>query len=110
MLLAVYGTLRKDYYNHRLIKHCPFLGRVVLTGWKMVSVGSYPTIFPGDSQITAEIYEIDDEDLITCDYLEGFPSYYNRMLVDTEFGRAWIYFWDNGSDLPLIESGDWNDY
>lgn len=109
MLLAVYGTLRKGFYNHRLISHCRFLGETKLNGWVMVDVGAYPAIFPGDSQIVVEVYEIDDKDLTTCDYLEGFPSYYNRMLVDTEFGKAWIYFWDSRSDLPLVESGDWND-
>jgi len=64
----------------------------------------------GDTQITVEVYEIDEQTLQSLDWLEGYPNYYDRQIINTEFGEAWIYFIDNRLVGNYIESGDWAEY
>lgn len=111
MRVAVYGTLRQGFGNHRLLENSNFLGK---TKTKPV-FNMHGHIVPwisngGTTQITVEVYEIDEETLEKLDWLEGYPSYYNRQLIDTEFGEAWIYFIDHRSVGNTIESGDWAEY
>ena len=111
MKVAVYGTLRQGFGNHRLLEHSKFLGKTQTEPIFNMHGHVVPWISNGGStKITIEVYEIDEETLERLDWLEGYPSYYNRRLINTEFGEAWIYFIDNRSVGSKIESGDWAEY
>lgn len=82
----------------------------------MYSLGAFPGItLNGNTPITIEVYEIDDFTLVRLDSLEGFPNFYNRMQINTEFGSVWIYYLDDNNkyyknNRPPIDSGDWMAY
>ena len=110
MKVAVYGTLRQGFYNHRLLENSKFLGKTKTEPRFTMYGHGIPWIVDGGStQIVVEVYEIDTETFKSLDFLEGFPVYYNRELIDTEFGEAWIYFrYIEGGFI--VESGDWAEF
>lgn len=111
MRVAVYGTLRQGFGNHRLLEHSKFLGKTKTDAIFSMHGHIVPWISNGgDTQITVEVYEIDEQTLQSLDWLEGYPNYYDRQIINTEFGEAWIYFIDNRLVGNYIESGDWAEY
>lgn len=111
MRVAVYGTLRQGFGNHRLLEHSKFLGKTKTDAIFSMHGRIVPWISNGgDTQITVEVYEIDEQTLQSLDWLEGYPNYYDRQIINTEFGEAWIYFIDNRLVGNYIESGDWAEY
>lgn len=114
-LVAVYGSLRQGMGNHRLLEQraSEFLGSERVQGWRMHSLGAYPFITPDESTagIRIEVYEVDETTFARLDGLEGYPNFYNRRMISTSHGDAWIYFiQDNSSSAPVVENGDWVDY
>ena len=108
--VAVYGSLRQGMGNHRLLESSKFLGKDKLDGFIMYSLGGFPcirTVFPEGNTITVEVYEVDDETFRRLDILEGYPSFYDRKKVDTQYGEAWIYTIEREKSRPVVESGDW---
>lgn len=73
--LFVYGTLKKGYYTHDLIKKSRFLGfAYTKKDYKLLSLGSYPGLIEcknGTNNIEGEVYEIDKEILETTHRYEG---------------------------------------
>jgi gamma-glutamylcyclotransferase (GGCT)/AIG2-like uncharacterized protein YtfP len=114
-LVAVYGSLRKGLHNHGLLAQSPQLGTDTAQGFKMYSMGGFPFITHEDATpedtITIEVYEVTPIEMRRLDRLEGYPSFYNRELIDTKFGKAWIYFIDGDKDgYPPVVDGDWLKY
>lgn len=109
MLVCVYGTLRRGFGNHRLLANGRMLGECRLDGWEMYSLGDFPAVVPGDGEIVCEVYEIDQAILNRLDHLEGYPNFYNRGLVVTPHGKAWMYYLDTLTGRPRVESGDWSE-
>lgn len=108
-LVAVYGTLRKSGWNHSLIEKSLFLGSTRTdNSWKML-VSGIPFITKGEDSIAIEVYEVDEATFRSLDRLEGFPNYYDRKIIDTEFGQAWIYFVHsvNLRGLTYVKNGDY---
>lgn len=64
------------------------------------------------SQISGELYEVDDQTLDKLDALEGHPNWYKReqveICLDNNFSQstvlAWIYFNEDDSGT-LVPSG-----
>lgn len=116
-LLMVYGTLKRGFYNHRVMGDAKFLGECITRGFVMRDLGSFPCVTKGDSTVLGELYELTDEQFQYCDRLEGYPSFYNREqvtahmteMVGDEFpshNGVWIYTMHN-SKAPIIASGTW---
>lgn len=117
-LLFVYGTLKKGFHNHGLLKSAGYITTIRVPGYKMHSMGGFPGIIPGDGAIEAELYSVPDEAWPRLDALEGYrpsrpeTSMYLRkeQIVVTEVGTftGYIYVW-NGDVIgrPLVESGIW---
>lgn len=115
-LVAVYGTLRKGLYNHRLIQDAPQVLVMQIQGFKMRSLGAFPIVeyAPQDSMITAEVYHLTDHELEMCDRLEGHPTWYERTKIGAlNMGDGaedlQMYVMPNGKypNDEIVESGDW---
>jgi gamma-glutamylcyclotransferase (GGCT)/AIG2-like uncharacterized protein YtfP len=108
--VAVYGTLRQGFHNHFLLEGSKFLGKTKTEPIFSMHGNLIPWVRPdGNTAITVEVYEVDQDTMRSLDFLEGYPVYYSRVLINTEFGLCWIYFRDQESD-GIIESGDWAEY
>lgn len=111
MLVAVYGTLRKDQGNHRLLETAKYLGTdKTEPKFSMYSLGYFPYIVEqGDTAVTVEVYDVDDHTFDRLDALEGYPGFYNRKQIDTtSYKDVWVYLFDEAtSDDYQIDSGDW---
>lgn len=108
--LFVYGTLRRGYSNHRRLENAKFVQEDTISGFTMHSLGGFPGLVQGSSVIFGEVYEINDQILQSCDYLEGYPRFYNRKVVETSTGiRVWVYYLEGKSysNRPIVKTGDW---
>lgn len=110
MQVFVYGTLKSGHGNHRLLQGSKFLGRSTVDRFKMYSLGGFPAVVPSeDGVIQGEVYEVDDFTMTRLDRLEGYPNFYDRMIVSTEKGPAWIYYMHTPprEDKSIIPNGVW---
>lgn len=92
----VYGSLKKSYGNHVLLKTSNFIGEdeTIRDDLCLMDFGPYPGVYlNGESIVKGELYEVTDDVFRSLDGLEGYPHYYNRMEVDLKSGeKAWMYF------------------
>ena len=116
-LLAVYGTLKEGFGNHRWMPEgSRKLGETRIAGWRMYSLGAFPYISRGveADDVMVEVYEVPN--LESTDRLEGyqdgFAGFYDRTQVRTEFGNTWVYFFPEAEeDRHLrITDGVWGEY
>lgn len=106
MLVMVYGTLKKGFGNHYLLKDSEYLGPATTAG-TMYSLGAFPAVsLGGEAVVHGEVYSVDATTLQRLDKLEGFPGWYNREVVDTPYGEAMIYTMQPHNALPIAE-GMW---
>lgn len=120
----VYGSLRKGLSNdinnmaELLGAEIEFLGVDTIEA-EMYSLTYFPAISfkegsDNNVQVLGEVYEVKTkaEDMLeTLDVLEGYPSFYNRKEIDTEFGKAWVYFIEKPlSTSVLLDTGNWMEY
>lgn len=112
-LCAVYGSLRAGLGNHRVIEKAPRLEDGVIQGiFRMVGLGGFPGLLKTESptDIVVEVYEVDSEaQAQSLDWLEGYPSFYDREIVKLVDGReCWVYFLDSSYEShDPVDSGDW---
>ena len=116
VLIAVYGTLRKGERNHHYLKTADSIRACVFPGTLYDTGYGYPTvILEGDKPVTAELAEISLEAWRQVDRLEGYPSLYDRRLIDVVCGeetvQAWVYIMHRlPPQATLIASGDWKEH
>jgi gamma-glutamylaminecyclotransferase len=105
-LLFVYGTLKAGYPNNALISDGELLGNhLTEPSYTMYDLGAFPAIsLGGDTAIHGEVWRIADLEL--TDYLEGYPLFYDRVLIPTIYGDAWVYFLPK-VDGTVIPDGKW---
>ena len=98
--LFAYGTLKRNFSNHYLLKNSQYLG----TGHTKCQYALYSSCIPyvikneQVSHIHGELYEVDTTTLKQLDKLEGHPGWYFREEVEivTEANQtvtAWLYFY-----------------
>jgi gamma-glutamylcyclotransferase (GGCT)/AIG2-like uncharacterized protein YtfP len=111
-VIFVYGTLRKGQWNHHLLVSSKFI-EMAKTKRRYALYGSgvpFLSRTKALTQVTGEVYAVDDGTLERLDDLEGHPNAYKReqaevVLDDGTELKAWIYFYDRAHG-ELIESGD----
>lgn len=92
MHLAVYGTLKKGFGNHRLLdpRGFRFVGTFFTKPkFHMTSAGGFPVVYKdrAEHHIEVEVYEIVDETYLSrVDQLEGHPNWYKREPVELADG------------------------
>jgi len=96
VFIFVYGSLRPDGWNHRLIEQ--YVRRAVPATAKgiLVDLGSFPAMVAGDGIIRGVLLEVDPGALAITDRLEGVPHFYRRVqtivtLDDGNIVKAWGY-------------------
>lgn len=121
MLIAVYGSLRKDLGNyHAHLKSSKYIG-VFETNpiYTLKSLGSFPALIKdGSTSIVMEVFRVDDETMTSIDRLEGYQknggsNHYEKETIKTPYGDAFIYFYGDPErikDAPVVLSGDWKEY
>lgn len=111
----VYGSLKRKFHNHRVLTQSNgrFIGPHKTPNlYTMYRLSGYPAVVEqGDTAITGEVYEVDTFKFL--DILEGHPSFFNRKVIQTEYGPAWMYVLKESSLrsyrlLPRLTSGVWN--
>tara|TARA_R110002153_G_scaffold220015_1_gene372515 strand:+ start:11198 stop:12262 length:1065 start_codon:yes stop_codon:yes gene_type:complete len=118
-LVAVYGTLRKGFGNHRLLSSARLLGAgQTIEQYAMVAQG-IPYVASGHREeghnLRVEVYAVDDATLKQLDQLENHPEWYQRKEIKISLDNgivvtSWLYFNDTVpiEDLPLLK--DYADY
>jgi len=112
----VYGSLKKDHTNHRCIEGAEYLGRCYIVGdYEMIDMQYYPGVLKGGgnkcNRIYGEVYRVDKDTLDALDILEGHPSYYERIKVDTPWKKAWVYLLPasySEKGFAVIKNGMWH--
>jgi len=108
MRIIVYGSLRRKQGNSHWMTNAQWLGEHVLTGYEMYDLGHYPAVIPGEGTIDCEVYRIDASILAELDELKSNAKDYQRELVSTPFGSAWLYIYRYSVDgLKRIPHGNW---
>ncbi len=117
-IVGVYGSLKKNQSNHRIIEDSKFLGEV----WSepnltMYSLGGFPALTKdGTTSILFEIYEVDYNTLMRVYSLEGYNgrrgdrgnTFYDTADIETPFGSAeFFYFKEEPTGNSIVESGNW---
>ena len=106
----VYGSLKRGHSNHGFLQGADFVGahstRAVYT---LLDLGYFPGVIAGGTTaIQGEIYRIDDDTLHALDRLEGHPEFYQRALIATPYGGAYIYLLTAADETySVIASGVW---
>ncbi len=112
-LVAVYGTLKQGFHNNRLLSSSTYLGTErSVPEFLMISLGGFPGLISGTERITIEVFRLDSaQSGLSLDYLEGYPSFYNRRQILTTHGLAWVYYLDKDdgrySNKDTVEGGVW---
>lgn len=101
-ILVVYGSLKKDKYNHYLIEKEEYLGKMTLFGI-MQSAGEYPYFFEpivaeerknakikSSRRHEAEIYEVSEEVYQSIKEMELSSGYYEKE-IRTEYGQGIVF-------------------
>ncbi|PXA71427.1 gamma-glutamylcyclotransferase family protein [Vibrio sp. 11986-1-5] len=108
-LVFVYGTLRQGESHHDYLSESKLLGYFETPpSYALHDLGPYPGLIAGQQSIKGEVYQVDERTLAKLDVLEDVPVEYRRETIDTPYGLAWIYIYQEASRLDSeIESGDW---
>lgn len=113
--VAVYGTLKRGYSNHRLLVRARFLGTDHLRSIVLFDLGPYPGARKGPSQgVLVEVYEVGNAGLARLDALEGYNAempesgLYTRQRLATRYGWAWVYLYNRSvRGCRRISHGSW---
>lgn len=116
ILVFVYGTLLSGEGNNLRFLQNPeskLIGKCAVAGFIMHNLGAYPACVQTverNRKIFGEIWEVSADKLHDLDLLEGHPHFYERILIDTNYGDAWIYINNKAVGYPEIESGNWKEH
>lgn len=108
-LVFVYGSLLSGLGNHRCLRGAEKVGEwITPPQYKMFDLGMFPAIcLGGDTPIKGEVYRIDEAILKRLDVLEGEGTFYHRNKIVTEYGEAYVYYYDAGPRADRVADGDW---
>ncbi len=106
----VYGTLLRGQANHHLLADATYLGaHRTEPCYSLIVLGAFPGLLPGGGiAVQGEVYAVDTAGLRRLDWLEEYPRLYDRRLIGTAFGRAWVYLYRGSRQgKARLPHGDW---
>lgn len=119
ILFAVYGTLKAQYGNNRLLQASgvEFKGEFkTKPDYTMVSCGGFPAVhLGGTTAISCELYKVTNPEVIKRVFgLEGFSgekdnenNWYDVTNFDTPEGEATMFIFKGAPKRNIVESGKW---
>lgn len=101
--VAVYGTLKCGFSNHRLLESSEFVGTGMTKNAYPLEVDGLPYLHDMEGegeQVTVEVYDVTPQTFHRLDLLEGNPQFYRRKVIpiymhDWSVTYAWVYFIQN---------------
>ena len=92
-LVFVYGTLKRGQRNAHFLEAAEYVGEFITReDFYMYEFDDYPAVCEqGSNAIHGEIYRITDFQFGALDELEWYPDFYQRIVISTGFGDAWMY-------------------
>ena len=108
--LFVYGTLKRGFHNACYLQNADFLGEFTTSSvFSLYNFGNYPAVSEtGNTAIQGEDYEINQQQLESIDRLEWLPEFFQRVMIETSFGEAWMYVVNQQLSTDKIKiSGIW---
>ena len=114
-LIAVYGTLRRGFSNHIIIKNADYLGTFDSEPiYNLHDLIGFPGLkHGGTTSVKMEVYAVTDEEAQWVDSLEGYTpggnnAFYDKEIISTPFGDAGVYIYVRSLEgYPIVESGDY---
>jgi gamma-glutamylaminecyclotransferase len=89
MYVFVYGSLKKGFYNESLLQKASYIGESITCekySLYKTNLDPYPFLLEENNNettnITGEIYKIDENILKILDRLEGYPNFYDRKIIE----------------------------
>ena len=77
--------------------------------YDMLDLGAFPGVVSGTKFIQGEVWEVDEDTFHILDHIEGYPNFYNRKMVHTTEGKAWMYYLNNETDYYGSTTSDQSD-
>lgn len=110
----VYGTLKKGFHNDWYLRKAKFLGTATVPRLRLIDLGwGVPGVVDGQGGVEGELYEVEDEDLLKLDKLEGTQfGVYQRQTRKANLGEnvvpadVYVYLRETGNE-KVVESGVW---
>jgi gamma-glutamylaminecyclotransferase len=89
----VYGTLKRGQRNYRFLQAAEFVGTFSTDAiFSMYAFDDYPAVCEqGRHAIQGEIYHVSNPQFRVLDELERYPDFYQRIVIPTHYGDAWMY-------------------
>jgi gamma-glutamylcyclotransferase (GGCT)/AIG2-like uncharacterized protein YtfP len=93
----VYGTLKSGNSVRGLDQFAgaKLIGPATtkLANYDLCDLGGFPAVeLNGAFKIRGEVWEVTATTLEDLDIIEGYPLFYNRELIETTAGKAWVYY------------------
>ena len=115
ILISVYGTLRKNCGNHRIIENADYKGTYTTEPiYNLYSLCGFPGLKEkGKTAVVMEVYAVNKEEARRVDGLEGYTpgeqaTFYDKIQIETPWGEAGVYTYvRQPNESSLIKSGDW---
>lgn len=111
MYVFVYGSLLSGESNHSILRDSELRGQFTTEdAYRMVSLGGFPAIsLGGSTRIKGEIYSVSDAVFQEIEWLEGYPDFYSRIVIDTPLGGCFVYVLppEETLEFPEIVNGNW---
>jgi gamma-glutamylaminecyclotransferase len=88
----VYGTLMRGGRLHGYLENSTFISEDEIRGFEKLNLGWYPGIVPRKDKtmiVKGEVYEVTDETLNVLDIVEGTPTLFKRITVQTK-ENGWV--------------------
>ena len=96
MKVFVYGTLKSgnDQRGLHLFPGATKQGNATTTeaNFNLVDLGAFPAATAGNADIVGEVWEVNEDTMQQLDMIESYPNFYNRCIVQTTLGEAWMYY------------------
>lgn len=125
-LVFVYGSLKRGYYNHRLLARAEFVGAAQTeTRYRLLDLGPHPALIEYPTAplaVVGEVYRIDAATLADLDRLEVEGTEYRRIVVPVAMldgpgcdrrlavREVWTYLGMHAADAyPLWPDAEWRE-
>lgn len=115
MLLFIYGSCKKGFYNHSRfgLDKVPFKGTHIIKGFHLIDLGAYPGLINspnGEGKVRGELYEVEKNsaDFKILDKVERGANYTLECVEYHEDNPIYGYrFLDEGMRGKFIPEGEW---